>query len=452
MVIFIEQQYRLMTGFRIVNRSTEGDRKMWSSFFPTVAAVVLLSMGHPSAAMMGSDHGHVRGYDSQDESRNDRRSPRQDREAPLLHWHGDYSHSHEDGEIPHSQDSVGTTRETSRERISPARGGDPSRQEVTPGSRQKPAGPLNPAIQAKDEVVMHLVQAGTLTLPANAGESGFEPAGIDGFYMDETQVTNHQYVEFLNRVVSRTNVEKGVVRGDKKIWLYLGEVRKGYEPIVFEEGRFRVKGVYLAACAVLRVTPEGASAYARFYGKRIPTESEWRYAVKVGAGRPVEAADVPAAYPPIPSPVILYPANSIGIRGLNANLGEWGTRWPPGSSSKDGDTQPEYLVLGGASSGSAPEGTHSPAIRRYPWEAFAEVSFRCVMDAPSATGESVLPSAREEPTSFRFWTASVRCTTWASSIATSNRKTSSWPARFPRSPTSAWPAHAPSSPSPGRPT
>jgi len=420
-----------MDFFQIGDWSMERRLKMRDGLFTAVAVVVFVLMGQPSAAMMGGGHGHMQGYDSRDESRTDRWPPTQDRESTRVHWHGNYSHSHEGGEIPHSHDGVGRTRETPREQIAPAGESEPPGQQMTPRSKRKPASrktlkkalpalagkeagskaqetipeshglaptplpvaqpeaiptdPLKSTIQARDEVAMHLVHPGTLTLPESVGASGAEPAKVDGFYMDETQVTNHQYVEFLNEVVSRIRVEKGVVRGDGEVWLFLGEVREGYEPIMYEEGRFRVKGVHHAACAVLRVTAHGASAYARFYGKRLPTESEWRYAVNVGAERP-------SRYPPIPSPVILYPANSTGIRGLDANLGEWGTR---GSSSRNGGVQPEYLVLGGVSSRSTREGTYSPAIRRYPWEAFAEVSFRCVLDAPPAAGESEPPLAKE---------------------------------------------------------
>ncbi len=43
---------------------------------------------------------------------------------------------------------------------------------------------------------------------------------IDDFYMDETLVTNHQYVEFLNQILNRIKVEGNIVKGDGKIWLF----------------------------------------------------------------------------------------------------------------------------------------------------------------------------------------------------------------------------------------
>ena len=384
---------------------------MGRSFLIAVIAVAFLLIGYPSAAMMGGEHG---------------------------------------GELPHSHGDTGATREAPRNEVTPPRESEHPRQQVAPkpksdstgrkarkaapastGSKPKqpivesatatpsgekqpevspvvPSRSLKSSLQAKDEVPMHLIRGGRLSFPIGASAKDMDSAEVDSFYMDETQVTNHQYVEFLNKVLAGIKVENGLVRGDGEIWLLLGEVREGYEPVVFEDGSFRVKGVHHAACAVLRVTAHGASAYAQFFGKRLPTETEWLYAVRTGAEKTSETQD-PAAvvsdhstagegqnrhqdqnrsgsgaleFPPIPSPVILYPANAVGVRGLNANLGEWGLRALVGASHQGSRSQPEYVVLGGTSNQSAPEGGFRPAIRRYPWEAFAEVGFRCVQDVP----------------------------------------------------------------------
>ncbi len=65
-------------------------------------------------------------------------------------------------------------------------------------------------------------------------------------------------------MLSRIKVEDGVVLGDGNIWLLLGEVRKGYAPIIFKDGRFSVQLASYASHPVLRVTPYGASAYVQF--------------------------------------------------------------------------------------------------------------------------------------------------------------------------------------------
>ncbi|HKI50336.1 MAG TPA: bifunctional serine/threonine-protein kinase/formylglycine-generating enzyme family protein, partial [Desulfobacteria bacterium] len=114
-----------------------------------------------------------------------------------------------------------------------------------------------------DGVAMHLIPGGTFTLPENWGPGLGGKVRVASFYLDETQVTNLQYVEFLNQQISRLTVETGVVRADGSIWLMLGEVLDGYEPILFKEGRFHVKNPVHAACPVVRVTAHGAAAYAR---------------------------------------------------------------------------------------------------------------------------------------------------------------------------------------------
>ncbi len=71
--------------------------------------------------------------------------------------------------------------------------------------------------------------------------------------MDEIQVANLQYVDFLNQQISLLTVETGAVRAaDGKICLMLGEVLDGYEPIFFKEGRFHVKNPVHAACPMGR--------------------------------------------------------------------------------------------------------------------------------------------------------------------------------------------------------
>jgi len=83
----------------------------------------------------------------------------------------------------------------------------------------------------------------------------------------------------------------------------------------------------------------------------------------------------------IPLPVVLFKPNAFGIRGLNGNIGEWGLRSIDLSTAGQGNTQ--YLVLGGPLSRLKTEKASPSAIRRYPWEAFAEVGFRCALSSGS---------------------------------------------------------------------
>jgi len=234
---------------------------------------------------------------------------------------------------------------------------------------------LSPTLQGNDGVTLHLIPQGKLILPEKYGSSAEKSFTVSPFYMDETEVTNHQYVEFLNQAISRVRVEEGVVKGDGQIWLLLGEVMEGYEPIIFQNGRFLLKDPSLAAYPVVRVTAHGATAYAQFYGKRLPTEVEWLYARKEGTERlstslmkaPQAGADVSHTHTnskmmdmmcddeAVPSPaapqtavqghlcVTKFQPNKYGIKGLDGNVSEWAgkhqTSFP--RSGKEGEE--EYM-------------------------------------------------------------------------------------------------------------
>jgi len=262
---------------------------------------------------------------------------------------------------------------------------------------------LPATIQAEDGMVLHLVTGGTVAFPNGWGPLAGKKTRVNSFYMDETPVTNHQYVEFLNQLLLYVQVENNVVRSGERILMLLGEVVEGYEPIVFRDGKFHINGPMHSSCAVMRVTAYGASAFARFYGRRLPTATEWLYAIKKGSAsspdadaRDFETAARPGTEkdrtgPPEeggeafqltpgkkPLPVMLLKRNALGIRGLNSGMGEWGLRI---ATWGEGEKNPrlEYVVLGtfGQGPGTPPR---TPAlVPRHPWEAFEEVGFRTVI-------------------------------------------------------------------------
>jgi len=276
-------------------------------------------------------------------------------------------------------------------------------------------------LAGEDDSIMRLVQGGLVKLPSHFGAEGGKLIDVPQFYMDETEVTNYKYVEFLNQALSRVQVKDGVVLGDGRPWLILGPVYGGYEPIVFPRGRFSLQDASAASRPAVRVTGYGAEAYASHYGKRLPAEMEWLLAArrredspeKHPAERPIpsagtgklqeemeawvgafrkEGGDAPprqgrSTLPEeqgsrdsfkdkgastVPYPVLDFAPNEDGIRGLTGNVSEWGVRLPASPNAK-----PQFVVLGGVRGTMLAGSTPFPGIAQDPSMAFEDVGFRC---------------------------------------------------------------------------
>ncbi len=223
-------------------------------------------------------------------------------------------------------------------------------------------GTLPQSITSDDGARLHLVP-GT---PEKVGGS----EAITPFYMDETQVTNHQFVHFLGTVPD-IDVNQDVVRVNGDIWLILGEVVEGYEPIEYKNGSFSMSPIS-ASNPVVRVTPLGALAFAKHYDKKLPTMEQWQYAQKVGRST---AANAPFHGKTI-FPVSDAPPNRLGIRGLGTNVKEW-------TMVHDGKGAMEIHVLGGID-GTDVGYTH---YKRLEWESFPDVGFRTVLPVKQAGNE-----------------------------------------------------------------
>jgi len=162
---------------------------------------------------------------------------------------------------------------------------------------------------------------------------------LHDFYMDIYEVTNGEYVEFLNSVKPSDEERKGwvVIRDDLET-----EERKKWWPteIVYKEGSYRaVRG--FENHPVLSVSWFGADAYCRWKGKRLPTEAEWEKAARGGVegkaypwgnayptqgvvfGRVWEDRALPAPTMPVGS----YLPNGYGLYDMAGNVSEWVYDW-----------------------------------------------------------------------------------------------------------------------------
>lgn len=237
-------------------------------------------------------------------------------------------------------------------------------------------------IVGKEGASLVLVAGGNIDMVDDAAKH--TTIEVKPFYIDKMPITNYQYVEFLRKNKERLDVRGKTVYGDGKLWLLLGEVVEGYEPIAYKKGRFILKPE-AAASPIVRVTAIGASAYASNYGRRIPSMAEWRLAQtesEKAMTHPTETAPFATGPAPAPEsgsmqnglssapfPLSERAANRFRITGMGAKVNEWTTY-----QSQSGVL--EYHVLGGTGF----QLSAKDHYERQPWEAFPNVSFRTVVN------------------------------------------------------------------------
>lgn len=189
---------------------------------------------------------------------------------------------------------------------------------------------MNPksTILTEDGKTMRLIPAGTYPMGSETGypeERPVHTVTVSGFYMDETPVTNAEFKA------------------------YCDAVGRGYPA----SPRWQELPDYFLNCPdrpVINVSWGEAMAYAKWAGKRLPTEEEWEWAARGGLenaeypwgndapdGSKTNYADKNAAFSwrdsaqndgyCYTSPVKTYPANGYGLYDMAGNVFEWVEDW-----------------------------------------------------------------------------------------------------------------------------
>ncbi len=147
---------------------------------------------------------------------------------------------------------------------------------------------------------------------------------IDDFYILNHEVTNSEYVKFLN--------EKGNQSAGNTVWIDLKAKWQNITCHIYEKnGAFFVEEGY-DDFPVVFVSWWGAQAYCEWLGGRLPTEAEWEFVAKKAFGNVPVSIDTLHKYAVFKENAKIYSkicskSPRMGIYDLFGNVSEWCFDW-----------------------------------------------------------------------------------------------------------------------------
>ena len=238
----------------------------------------------------------------------------------------------------------------------------------------------------------------------HADEQTEHEVALDGFWMDATEVTNGDFQKFVDETGYVTLAEKVPTAEDLPgvdfsqidpadlapgsvcfTYHFTGQKVDKSHPL----WPYRLWGYVKGANwkhptgpkssisdkvdhPVVHVNWDDANAYAKWAGKRLPTEAEWEYAARGGAAQQVYPwgnEHLPGGqwmhnvwqgeFPyqnenldgfPDSAPVKSFPANGYGLYDLSGNVWEWCSDW----------YQPDYYSFSPRRNPQGPQSSHDP--------------------------------------------------------------------------------------------
>ena len=243
----------------------------------------------------------------------------------------------------------------------------------------------------KDGSAMIYVPAGNFLMGSPEGEGSGEErpqhkVHIDEYYIDKYEVTNEQYAKFLNEWGKDIDEQ-----GNRMFAEHPWGIRK--------TGSVFGYALVLAKHPVINVTWYGAVQYARWAGKRLPTEAEWERAARSGStskyyfGDDESGLDKCAWYKDnsdgTTQPVGQKGPNAWNIFDMSGNVWEWVSDYYeevyykscPGNNPKGPSDGQDRVFRGGSWKFDA-SGCRS-AFRNWsdPKEGIDSAGFRCAVSA-----------------------------------------------------------------------
>ncbi len=170
---------------------------------------------------------------------------------------------------------------------------------------------------------MVIIPRGTFYRGSSDGARDENPrhkVSLHGFAMDIHPISNEQFVRFLDAMGGEKDSNNNDI-----IRLRDSRMKRSSGKLIIESG--------YAKHPVVGVTWYGAYAYAKWIGKRLPTEAEWEIAAAGG----LESSPYPSG-PDIDhtqanffntdtTPVMSYPPNGYGLFEMVGNVYEWCQDW-----------------------------------------------------------------------------------------------------------------------------
>lgn len=169
---------------------------------------------------------------------------------------------------------------------------------------------------------MVVIPGGTYLRGSSEGardEMPRHPVKLESFALDVHPVTNEQFVRFLESMGGEKDHNNNDI-----IRLRDSRIKRSGGKLIIESG--------YAKHPVVGVTWYGAVAYAKWIGKRLPTEAEWEAACSSGkellypTGGEIERSQA-NFFSSDTTSVLSYPPNPFGLYDMVGNVYEWCRDW-----------------------------------------------------------------------------------------------------------------------------
>lgn len=170
---------------------------------------------------------------------------------------------------------------------------------------------------------MAVLPGGTFERGSNKGGRDEMPRhqiSLDPYAIDIHPVTNEQFGRFLDEMGGEKDHNNNDI-----IRLRESRIKRLGGKITIESG--------YARHPVVGVTWYGATAYAKWVGKRLPTEAEWEVAAAGGlmdciypTGKDIDRTQA-NFFSSDTTPVLSYPANGYGLYDMAGNVYQWCSDW-----------------------------------------------------------------------------------------------------------------------------